>query len=81
MKTNWIAGLKGREKESMVGAYERSLLVRKKLKEIIEGKLESEAKSARSKEGYDSPNWAYKQADTQGYYRAMHEILSLIIDK
>lgn len=78
MKTAWTSGLKGRDKDSMEGAYERSSLVRKRLRYLIESKLKSESKEVRSKEGYDSPNWAYRQADSKGYERAMHEILSLI---
>ena len=43
-------------------------------------KVESSNRAARLKDSYDSPNWAFLQADQRGYERAMYEVIALIIE-
>ena len=79
MKTVWFAGLQNPDdKEKIESMFKRSGTFRRHLIHLIEGKIDSADKQARDKESYDSPNWAYKQADFQGYSRALHEIINLI---
>lgn len=79
MKTIWYKWADSEaDKKDIKDRFDACLDTRKLLARIIETKLSSEDSSNLSKEGYDSPNWAYKQADLVGYKRAMKEILSLL---
>ena len=49
--------------------------------DILEGKLDEKERSDMSADGYECANWAYKMADSQGYKRALAEIISLITEK
>lgn len=78
MKTVWTKGLDSDAIEEMRGSYTSAHLTRKRLITLVEGKIAESENLAHLKEGYDCPNWAYKQADLMGYRRALHEIISLI---
>jgi len=79
MKTAWNKGCKNEgEKADRLSLFNQSAQLRKVMVTLLHAKIDDADKAGRSKEGYDCPNWAYKQADTQGYKRAMSEILSLI---
>lgn len=79
MKSNWITGITDTQrKQDIRASFTASLVMRKRLNELLEKKMRESWSSSVSKEGYDSPNWALKQADARGYERAMREILSLI---
>jgi len=82
MKTTWFKGVEDEQnKEDIRSSFKSSLVTRRRLAEILEGKVAEKLKSDQSIEGYDCPNWAYKVADSQGYNRAMNEIISLITEK
>ena len=77
MKTVWTASVKDRQvKEDIKASFKASTVVRRRLKEMCQGKVESSF--SLSKDSYDCPNWTYKQADTVGYQRALKEIMSLL---
>jgi hypothetical protein len=78
MKTVWTKGLTGQEKEEMTNSFVSSAHARSRLSFIIEEKIEAKRKANVSEERYESPGWAYQQADAVGYERAMREILSII---
>lgn len=78
MKTVWVKGLNEQEKEEMRSSFVSSANVRKRLTELLEDKIETKRKSNVSEERYESPGWAYLQADAVGYERAMREIISII---
>lgn len=79
MKTAWTAGTKDAERNKEIRAsFAAGLVLRKRLKELLMRKIEASLKARSLEEGYDSPNWALKQADASGYERAMREVLSLI---
>lgn len=80
MKTLWTKGLIKEDELELRGEYINAHLVRKRLTKLIEDKISTASKSSMSKEGYDCPNWAYKQADKVGYNRALAEVISLICD-
>lgn len=81
MKTKWTQGLNADETKEMVSYFKSSLLLRKRLDKIIRDKIESSTASSLSKDTYDSPSWAYLQADRNGYERALREIISLISEE
>ena len=79
MKASWFKECKSKEDKEKV----RKLLYSNKegfdrLKDILEPMLKEALPTA----DYDSPSWAYKQADRIGYNRALTTVLDLInLDK
>lgn len=79
MKAAWFKQCKTKEDKDAV----RQILFSNKesldrLKEILEPMLKEALPTA----DYDSPSWAYKQADRIGYNRALTTVLELItLDK
>lgn len=80
MKTVWTNGLKGDAKDDIVSSFKHSILLRGRLQAILEDKIEIKRKARRKEEGYESPSWAFQQADSVGYERALAEVISLIVD-
>ena len=78
MQESWFKGLDDERKTEIRKDFRSSIIVRKRLKTICEGKIQSSANAARNKVDYDCPNWAYKQADSRGYERALTEIMKLL---
>mgnify|MGYP006921354835 CR=1 FL=1 len=78
MKLSWTQGLEPDIAKEIKEAFKSSSLVRKRLKVLIEDKIESTHKNSLSKEGYEISNWSLKQADNVGYERALRDIISLI---
>lgn len=80
MKTSWTKGL---EKEAIVDVtqnYKESVVLRRRMIVMLEEKIDASAKKTRSEAGYDSPNWAFLQADARGYERALSDVISLLSD-
>lgn len=78
MRSSWVAGLEPDAKKEIKGEYLNAHRARKRLTELCADKVELADKAGYSKDGYDCPNWAYRQADLQGYKRALHEVMNLI---
>lgn len=78
MKSSWTKGLAEDERKELEMHFNSSALLRKRLETILEQKDRSADIAAIVKDGYESPSWAYKQADTQGYRRALKEIAELL---
>jgi len=82
MKTTWIKGVTDTQVlEDIKTAFQSSYVLRKRLAEILEDKSKEKERSDMNVDGYDCPNWSYKMADSQGYKRAISEIISLITEK
>ena len=78
MKTQWYKGLDSDAKKEIQLHFNGSVMLRRRLTEILEGKVVSKDRESMDATQYENPNWAYKQADAQGYKRAINEIISLI---
>ena len=78
MKISWTKGLSGDVKKDVVQEYAASGNLRRRLEVLIQEKQSTAQKTIIAKDGYETPNWAYKQADNIGYMRAMEEIINLI---
>ena len=79
MKSYWFKECKTKEDKEKV---RQTILSNRqsldRLKEILEPMLKETAPAA----DYDSPSWAYKQADRIGYNRALTSVLDIInLDK
>lgn len=78
MKTSWTKGLDADEKKEVRLSYNGSGVLRLRLEGLLEDKIGTAEKESYDKNGYECPNWAYKQADLAGYKRALKEIISLL---
>lgn len=78
MKTSITAGLSKERQEEVRGAFTASSAFRERLTEILDKKINTTKTSKTSLESYESPSWAYLQADANGYERAIREVISLL---
>lgn len=82
MKTAWTKGVTDKQViQDIRSTFKASLVIRARLSDMLDGKIVATEKARMSADEYECPNWAYKQADAQGYKRALSEILSLISEK
>jgi|TARA_R110000787_G_scaffold166075_1_gene279112 hypothetical protein len=79
MKAAWFKECKTKkEKEAVSQSLHSNREGLDRLKEILEPMLKDTTPAA----DYDSPSWAYKQADRNGFNRAVTTVLDLInLDK
>lgn len=72
MDHRWLKGLTGEDKEK----EKKRILAQKtflhEIAEILEEELEEGTPD------YESPSWAYKQADRNGANRKLHEIIKFL---
>lgn len=80
MKQSWTKGTTPEKAAIIKADYVGSAGARIRLVELLQDKIRVSTTIKRKKEGYDAPNWAYAQADTIGYERALQEVISLISD-
>lgn len=77
MKSIWFSHLKSTvEQEEFKKSVLGSKIVLDKLHDIVYNKIKSQEKSTTA--DYDSPSWAYRQADKVGYTRALEEIITIL---
>lgn len=81
MKLSWKQGLTKDQANEVERDFQSSLLIRRRLKELLLKKIESSNTVSRSKTNYDSPNWPYLQADARGYERALSEVIDLVFEE
>jgi hypothetical protein len=75
MKSHWFKQCKTKEDKEKV---KQSLLSNQESLLRLESILESMLKETPTSADYDSPSWAYKQADRIGYNRALNQVLDII---
>lgn len=79
MKSAWTKGVKDEEgRADIVSAFNSSSFLRERLSEMLEAKTASKQKDCMNVSNYEKNSWAFQQADSQGYLRALAEILSLL---
>lgn len=78
MKTLWTKGLAAEQAAEIKSLYAESSRVRKRLTTLIEEMVDAKDKESMDSSEYEKANWAYKQADAQGFKRAMNEILAIL---
>ena len=70
MQVDWTKGLSGKEKEARQKEIKSYRAAFETLTEILEEES--------STPDYDCPSWAHKQADQNGYNRAIRKVIKLI---
>jgi len=78
MKIGWTKGLEPDHAKEIRGDFISSHLVRKRLKKMLEEKIDTSHASLRQKDIYEKPNFGVLVADSIGYERAMAEVISLL---
>lgn len=78
MKTVLKKGLTKEQAVEIESDFKASAFFRERLSAILEDKVDALRKEVRQKNSYESPSWAYVQADYIGFERAMFEVISLI---
>lgn len=74
MKTIWFMDLPKDEQDGFKKEVKSAKNVLDKLEQIVQKKI----KEIVVLDDYDSPSWAYKQADRNGYNRALTEIINIL---
>ena len=74
MKLTWFNNLPKDKQEGFKKQINSSRDVLERLQQILEAKKTEVVLST----DYDNPSWAYKQADRNGYDRALTEVINLI---
>jgi hypothetical protein len=76
----WTANLSPDEVKRLVSQLRESDTIRERLISILDQRMRASVNDQHSSKNYDSPNWAYKQADAVGYQRAMKEVINLLTE-
>jgi len=76
MQVRWLKVLPQEEREAFKKRLYSVQDVLEVLDKVLEG-LEESVEIARLAD-YDSPSWAYKQADQNGYIRAIRDVRGLL---
>lgn len=76
MKSVWFQDLKGQEAEDFKKSVLGSKKVLDKLSKIVYTMIKDGEKSVTN--DYDSPAWAFKQADAIGYKRALQRVIEVL---
>lgn len=74
MKLNWFSHLPKDQQEDFKKQIRSATDVLERLAQILQEKQTEVVLST----DYDNPSWAYKQADRNGYDRALTEVINLI---
>lgn len=78
MKSSITAGLEGQALSEMEANYRASALIRERLKDILEKKIESRRSEVRKAQSFEDASWSHKAAHAFGYETAILELISLI---
>lgn len=73
MQTQWFSHLPKPEQENFKRAVLSSEKVLDRAREIVYNMIKVESLA-----DYDSPSWAFKQADLNGYNRALRDVAALL---
>lgn len=80
MKTSWTKDLTDDVAQEVRGDFKSALIMRRRLIALLEDKIKAAHSHSLTKDGYETANWAFKQADNVGFERGIREVISLLID-
>lgn len=69
------------EYKDVEDAFKASAFLRNHLLSVLDDLLKEELSKKLSDAEYDSPSWAFKQADSIGYARAVEKVKALLTEK
>lgn len=77
MDVAWTRGKSEEEKKLYVESLKRTKWVLDDLNKLIDSNLRGTEVAEGKVAAYDNPNWAFRQADANGYKRALRDIKTL----
>lgn len=77
-KAKLSSHLKGAEKQELISRYKANKDLFDRVIHLLELRKESARKTQISNSSYEQPAWSERQADLNGYQRALDEIKTLI---
>lgn len=80
MKSVLFQGIDPKLEGELRGDFKSSLLIRKRIVDVLNQKIDTNRKASVDRTNYDSPSWALEQADRIGYERSIRELISLLTD-
>lgn len=78
LKNRFVSGVPEDEQDELRELFALARPVRERLSQVMKEKADAE--NANLQTQYESPSWAYKQADLNGYLRAMKLIQTYLED-
>jgi len=78
MKVRWTNRLDEQNTKDIKQLYKESHRIRARLNQMLVDIIEEKRKGQTLESLYDSPSWAYIQADRNGYERALRDVIELI---
>lgn len=81
MKKSWFNFIEKDQETEFRQSFIGSQFLRNILIKMLDKKIEEHFKAQQQRTNYDESNWAFAQADSMGYCRALEEVKTLIIDK
>lgn len=80
MNSAWTKGIRkgSQEDKDIRSSYAEGFVLRKRMTQMLRDKIDLRMKSAMSNDAFDSPSWAFIQAESIGYAKAMNELINLL---
>ena len=78
MKTSLLKGLDDKGVSNVRSSFASDATFRKALSGLLGKRVNNAFANMRKVESYDNPSWAFTQADTIGYTRALTEVINLL---
>ncbi|ADX87700.1 hypothetical protein TU12-16_00085 [Vibrio phage ICP2_2006_A] len=79
MKTVWTQGMKGEQKEQFANDFAGSKVVRDRLVEILRQRIAENREQQIKMDGFDCPNWGFKQAAYNSKEKTLLEVIDLLL--
>lgn len=76
--SKWTAGLDKEQAKDLEASLQAATIAFRRLKQLLENKREVNSASRISKTAFELPAWDCYQADSNGYERAINEVIKLI---
>lgn len=78
MIDSWTRNLEAQLAIDITQNFKESGVMRRRLKQMLLDKIEETRSTNLTRDKYDSPNWAYLQADAVGFERALKYLITVI---
>ena len=81
MKSKLVAHIPAELRDEMRGLFISSRRLRNEMIDFLSKQIDDHHRAMAARSNYESPSWAYAQADSIGYVRALHECIGMLSDE
>ena len=78
MKQSFFKGMAKEEAALLEKEFMESSLMRRSIAKVLQNKIEANRRLAIGISSFESPSWAFLQAYTNGFEKAMTDIISIL---